>query len=75
MRWLSVSSNAAGLKEQCEEIWQAVQAIKEPPDVALIFPVAADPEWTGNYIPRVRGLLVAQNTYLMNTAEFGPVPE
>lgn len=45
MRWLSVSSNAAGLKEQCEEIWQAVQAIKEPPDVALIFPVAADPEW------------------------------
>ena len=37
--------------------------------------VAADPEWTGTYIPRVRGLLVAQNTYLMNTAEFGPVPE
>ena len=37
--------------------------------------VNADPEWTGTYIPRVRGLLVAQNTYLMNTAEFAPVPE
>ncbi|NQW23838.1 MAG: NIPSNAP family protein [SAR202 cluster bacterium] len=37
--------------------------------------VAADPEWTGKYVPRVRGLLVAQNTYLMNSTEFGPVPE
>ncbi len=37
--------------------------------------VAADPEWTGTYLPRVRGLLVAQNTYLMNTTEFGPVPD
>ena len=37
--------------------------------------VAADPEWTGGYVPRVRGLVVAQNTYLMNTAEFGPVPK
>jgi len=37
--------------------------------------VNADPEWTGTYIPRVRGLLVAQSTYLMNTAEFAPVPE
>jgi len=37
--------------------------------------VAADPEWTGSYLPRVRGLLVAQNTYLMNTTEFGPVPD
>jgi len=37
--------------------------------------LAADPEWTGTYIPRVRGLLVAQNTYLMNTTEFGPVPD
>ena len=37
--------------------------------------VAADPEWSGTYIPRVRDLLVAQNTYLMNTSEFGPVPE
>jgi len=37
--------------------------------------VAADPEWTGTYIPRVRGLPVAQNTYLMNTTEFGPVPD
>ncbi len=37
--------------------------------------VTADPEWSGKYVPRVSGLLVAQNTYLMNTAEFGPVPE
>ena len=37
--------------------------------------VNADPEWAGSYLPRVRGLLVAQNTYLMNTSEFGPVPE
>ncbi|MCH8298514.1 MAG: NIPSNAP family protein [Chloroflexi bacterium] len=37
--------------------------------------VTADPEWTEVYVPRVRGLLVAQNTYLMNTSEFGPVPE
>ena len=37
--------------------------------------VTSDPEWTGTYVPRVRGLLVAQNTYLMNTSEFGPVPE
>ena len=37
--------------------------------------VNADPEWSGTYIPRVRGLLVAQNTHLMNTSEFGPVPE
>ncbi len=36
--------------------------------------VAADPEWGGVYIPRVRGLLSAQNTYLMKTSEFGPVP-
>ena len=37
--------------------------------------VNADPEWTGTYVPRVRGLLVAQNTHLMSTSEFGPVPE
>ncbi len=37
--------------------------------------VTSDPEWSGKYVPRVSGLLVAQNTYLMNTAEFGPVPE
>tara|TARA_B100001123_G_C15230591_1_gene994998 strand:- start:57 stop:749 length:693 start_codon:yes stop_codon:yes gene_type:complete len=37
--------------------------------------VAADPDWNGKYVPRVRGLLTAQNTYLMNTSEFGPVPE
>jgi hypothetical protein len=37
--------------------------------------VAADPEWGGVYIPRVRSLLSAQNTCLMKTSEFGPVPE
>ena len=37
--------------------------------------VAADPEWTGTYIPRVRGLLVAQTTYLMNATEFRPAPD
>ncbi len=36
--------------------------------------VAADPEWTDTYIPRVSGMIVAQNTYLINTTEFGPVP-
>ena len=36
--------------------------------------VAADPEWSSTYLPLVSGLLVAQNTYLMNTTEFGPVP-
>ncbi len=37
--------------------------------------VASDPEWTGTYIPRMSGLIVAQNTCLMNTTEFGPVPD
>ena len=36
--------------------------------------VAADPEWGGAYIPRVRGVLSSQNTYLMKTTEFGPTP-
>ena len=36
--------------------------------------VAADPEWSGDYIPRVRGVISAQNTYLMKTTEFGPTP-
>ena len=36
--------------------------------------VADDPEWGGAYIPRVRGVLSAQNTYLMKTTEFGPTP-
>lgn len=31
--------------EQLTEIWEAVQTIKEPPDVALVFYVAAHPEW------------------------------
>ncbi len=36
--------------------------------------VASDPEWGGAYVPRVRGVLSAQNTYLMKTTEFGPTP-
>ena len=36
--------------------------------------VAADPEWGGAYLPRVRGVIAAQNTYLMRTTEFGPTP-
>ena len=36
--------------------------------------VAADPEWGGAYLPRVRGVIQAQNTYLMKTTEFGPTP-
>lgn len=36
--------------------------------------VAADPDWGGQYIPRVRGVIQAQNTYLMRTTEFGPTP-
>jgi small ligand-binding sensory domain FIST len=45
MRWLSVSSDADDLKGQLNEIWEAVYQIKEPPDVALVFYVAAEPEW------------------------------
>ena len=61
-----------GELNQVTHIWafHDLKHLKEAKDA-----VAADPEWTGTYIPRVRGLLVAQNTYLMNTAEFGPVPE
>jgi len=57
---------------QVTHIWafDDLKHLKEAKDA-----VAADPEWTGTYVPRVSGLLVAQNTYLMNTAEFGPVPE
>ena len=57
---------------QVTHIWafNDMKHLKEAKDA-----VAADPEWSGVYVPRVRGLLVAQNTYLMNTAEFGPVPE
>ena len=34
--------------------------------------VAADPDWTGKYLPRNRGLVEAQKTYLMNSPSFAP---
>ena len=57
---------------QVTHIWayDDLKHLKEGKDA-----VVADPEWSGTYIPRVSGLLVAQNTYLMNTSEFAPVPE
>ena len=57
---------------QVTHIWayNDLKHLKEGKDA-----VAADRECTGTYIPRVSGLLVAQNTYLMNTSEFAPVPE
>ena len=57
---------------QVTHIWayNDLKHLKEGKDA-----VTADPEWTGTYIPRGSGLLVAQNTYLMNTSEFAPVPE
>ena len=57
---------------QVTHIWayNDLKHLKEGKDA-----VVADPEWSGTYIPRVSGLLVAQNTYLMNTSEFAPVPE
>ena len=45
MRWLSISSNAPGLKEQLTELWESVERFQEQPDVALVFFVAAVPEW------------------------------
>jgi hypothetical protein len=36
--------------------------------------VAADPDWTGTYLPRVRGLIVAQKTSLMLSPDFAPQP-
>ena len=36
--------------------------------------VAADPDWTGKYLPAVRGLIQAQKTYLMLSPEFAPQP-
>ena len=36
--------------------------------------VAADPDWTGKYIPRVAGLLTAQKVSLMKSTDFAPVP-
>jgi len=37
--------------------------------------VAADPDWSGKYVPRVSGLITAQNVSLMMSADFAPVPE
>ena len=34
----------------------------------------ADPDWKDKYVPRVRGLLVAQKAYLMKSPDFAPVP-
>jgi hypothetical protein len=36
--------------------------------------VAADPDWTQKYVPRVHGLIVAQKTYLMLSPDFAPQP-
>ena len=36
--------------------------------------VAADPDWTGKYLPRVHGLIQTQKTYLMLSPDFAPVP-
>ena len=36
--------------------------------------VAADPDWTGKYVPRVRPLIVAQKTYVMLSPDFAPQP-
>ena len=36
--------------------------------------VAADPEWSSKYLPRVRGLIQSQKTYLMLSPDFAPVP-
>jgi NIPSNAP len=37
--------------------------------------VAADADWTQKYLPRVRGLIVAQKTYLMLSPDFAPEPQ
>jgi hypothetical protein len=37
--------------------------------------VAADPDWTQKYQPRVRPLIVAQKTYLMLSPDFAPEPK
>ena len=36
--------------------------------------VAQDPDWTGKYLPRVRGLIEAQETFLMLSPNFAPQP-
>jgi hypothetical protein len=37
--------------------------------------VAADPDWTQKYLPRVREFIVAQKTYLMLSPDFAPEPD
>ena len=37
--------------------------------------IAADPDWTQKYLPWVRGLIVAQKTYLMLSPDFAPEPQ
>ncbi len=36
--------------------------------------VARDPDWTGKYLPAVRGLIVNQKTWLMLSPDFAPQP-
>ena len=36
--------------------------------------VASDPDWTGKYLPAVRGLIVKQKTWLMLSPDFAPQP-
>ena len=36
--------------------------------------VAADPDWSQKYGPRVRGLIMAQKTYIMLSPDFAPQP-
>ena len=36
--------------------------------------VTSDPDWTGKYMPRVRGLIESQKTYLMLSPDFAPTP-
>lgn len=37
--------------------------------------VSSSEEWTKNYVPRVRPLIVAQKTYLMLSPDFAPQPK
>jgi len=37
--------------------------------------VAADPDWGGKYMPRVRPLIESQKTYLMKSPDFAPTPQ
>ncbi len=36
--------------------------------------VAADPDWGGKYIPRVRPWIESQETYIMQSPDFAPQP-